>query len=55
MVREAVMLIAAVFILPFKTIRALIWKWYFWIEKVENQIQDDHDQHYNNQSPIKNN
>jgi hypothetical protein len=46
-IRELVLYFAAIILFPLKTIRALIWKWYFWLEKVDAKIKKDHDEYYN--------
>lgn len=45
-IRELVLYSAAIMFLPFKTIRALIWQWHFWLERVDKKIKDDHDKFF---------
>jgi hypothetical protein len=45
-IRELVLYFAAVILFPLKTIRALIWQWHFWLEKVDAKIKNDHDEYY---------
>ena len=44
--RELVLYIAAIFLFPFKTIRALIWQWHFWLSKMDEKIKNDHDEYF---------
>lgn len=41
--RELFIWFGVVFIFPFRTIRALTWKWYFWLNKVDKEIKKDHE------------
>ena len=45
-IREVVILFASVIIFPFRTIRALIWQWNFWLQKMDAKIKSDHDDYY---------
>ena len=45
-IRELVLYFAAVILFPLKTIRALIWQWHFWLEKVDAKIKNNHDEYY---------
>jgi len=40
--REVILFTCAIAIFPFMTLRVLIWKWHWWIQKNECKITKDH-------------
>ncbi len=45
--REMVLLFCGLILFPFFTVRALMWKWHFWLQKMDKLIDEDH-KRYNN-------
>ena len=45
--REVFIYFGLICYFPLKTIRALVWMWLFWIQKIDERIQQDHDK-FNN-------
>ena len=43
--REIIIFWAAIIIYPFKTIRALIWRWEMWLTKVDKEIDEHHNEY----------
>ena len=41
-VREIAIYVIAITVFPFQTIRVLLWKWLFWIQKGEKDIKKFH-------------
>ena len=43
--REIIIFWAAIFVFPFKTIRALVWRWERWLTKVDKEIEEHHEEY----------
>lgn len=47
-IREVVLILAAIIIFPLKSIRILAFKWHLWIQKWESEIRKDHEDYFKN-------